>query len=566
MSIIPTASDAWLLGRIQAHDDVHPEQLDSISSRWKPMARNLAAKPLSDRVAIFQTMLDALPEEEASALETAIDAVDSDGPPPSPEAIEVDSWGPLRIGDLPEVEPFPIDVLPPALAELVQEGARSIGCPPDFLAVPSLAVAGGVIGRSVSLLLKSGYFASSTVWVAQIGIPSDGKSPAQATMGDPLKWIDRLLQEEHEQAKSLWAEECESTKKSKGAGRTPAPPRPRRIDVDDTTIECLINRLSDNPRGLVMVHDELTILLTGMNQYKAGKGNDKPTACKIWSGQTIKRDRVLNEFHEPIRCLHPSLSIAGAMTPDMLGEMIDAKGRGDGFMDRFLFAYPDALPSPEWSDDGIPDDVAEGWSRIVGRLWERPLAVCAGRDVPHVAYMTPGGKSAWTVFYAEHTNEMNDPGFPPSLRGPWGKLREYAGRFALILTLLDHAADPTADPVAVPDVDTRHIRNAWRLVTYFKSHARRVYAAVRFGVAGHEALAIKAIVKWLRDGSTEEFTERDVKRARPWIDSETLTRAISHLIKMNAIRPRESTRETAKPGRPPSPTYDVNPTLLMGQN
>ena len=36
-------------------------------------------------------------------------------------------------------------------------------CPPDFLGLPALAVVGGVIGRSVSLKLKDGYFAGATL-------------------------------------------------------------------------------------------------------------------------------------------------------------------------------------------------------------------------------------------------------------------------------------------------------------------------------------------------------------------------------------------------------------------
>ena len=34
------------------------------------------------------------------------------------------------------------------------------------------------------------------------------------------------------------------------------PPRPRRIDVDDITMESIPLILADNPRGLIMVRDE----------------------------------------------------------------------------------------------------------------------------------------------------------------------------------------------------------------------------------------------------------------------------------------------------------------------
>ena len=153
-----------------------------------------------------------------------------------------------------------------------------------------------------------------------------------------------------------------------------------------------------------------------------------------------------HENNIPIRCPHPSLTIVGGLTPDMLGELVDPKGRADGFIDRFLLAYPDPLPVADWSDRGIPEDVADDWRSLIARLWMRPLDFKDGRSVPHVAYFTPEGKARWVERYNAHSAEMNAPDFPPYLRGPWGKLREYAGRLTLILTLMHHAADPTADP------------------------------------------------------------------------------------------------------------------------
>ena len=101
--------------------------------------------------------------------------------------------------------------------------------------------------------------------------------------------------------------------------------------------------------------------------------------------------------------------------------------------------------------------------------------------MPHVAYFTPEGKARWEERYNAHSAEMNAADFPPFLRGPWGKFREYAGRLTLILTLMHHAADPTADPLIVPDVGPRRVDDAWRLIAYFKSHARRVQAVIACG-------------------------------------------------------------------------------------
>src|SRR5258705_352657 len=80
-------------------------------------------------------------------------AADPDAPPP-----EGEPWEPLRLGELPPVLDFPLDVLPPDVARIVTEAARSVGCDPGMVAGPVLATAGGLIGRSASLQMGSNHF------------------------------------------------------------------------------------------------------------------------------------------------------------------------------------------------------------------------------------------------------------------------------------------------------------------------------------------------------------------------------------------------------------------------
>jgi hypothetical protein len=501
---------------------------------------------------------------EADRIIKAVAAADPMGPPPDPEAEpqDADNWGPIRLGTLPPAEPFATGILPPAVARLVDEGAEAIGCPPDFLGLPVLAVAGGTVGRSVSLLLKPGYFVSPTIYAGCVGPPSDGKTPAMKVAAAAVRSIDDDLARDHAKAVEQWKQANIGVSK----GSCPPAPKPRRIDIDDATMEVLPLILGDNPRGLIMIRDELTAFILGMNQFKGGKGNDRSNALKIWSGDRIVKDRVNHENNAPIRCPHPSLSILGGLTPDMLGSLVDPRGRADGFIDRFLLVYPDPLPVADWSDRGIPDDVAGDWRSLIARLWMRPLDFKDGRDVPHVAYFTAKGKSRWEELYNEHSAEMNAVDFPPFFRGPWGKLREYAGRLTLILTLMHHAADPTADALGVPKVDANRVDDAWRLIGYFKSHARRIHAAIASGPGTGEARAAKAIVEWIQSGRLLTFKERDLKQARRWINAEDLDAALADLAKQNAIRPFEAPASNPRAGRPRSPTYEVNPSLLISQN
>jgi len=552
-------SAAWRLTRVLAGMDINGE-LDAMAEPWKGMASHLAELPPPYREAAFQAMLAARSDRDELVIDLANQRPDQ--PPPEDDEDAIEEWKPIRLGTLPPVDAFPVDVLPTAVGNLVIQGADSIGCPHDFLGVPVLAIAGGAVGRSVSLMLKNGYFASTIIFGACIGPPSDGKTPALKAVAAAIRKIDDALAAEHAQAIQRWNDTCDQAGPDKKKTKPPPPPRPRRIDVDDITMEALPLILADNPRGLIMIRDELTALILGMDQFKGGKGNDRSNAIKLWSGESIKKDRVNHENNIPVRSPHPSLTIVGGLPPDMLGELLDPKGRSDGFIDRFLLDYPDPLPVACWSDKGIPEAITDEWCAIVARLWYRTLNVKEGRLVPHVASFTPAGKARWEALYNAHKDEMNADDFPPALRGPWGKFREYAGRLTLILALLHHAADPTADPQIVPKVGPRDVENAWKLISYFKSHARRVRVAISCGRGIGGGYVVKAIVEWIRSGSRQSFSERDIKQARRWIGLSELADALSFLVHVNAIRAHAVSPIKPKGGHPPAQSYDVNPAIF----
>lgn len=571
--------DAWTLARAVSGHEMNGEA-DALPEPFRSMVRRLADVRVDDaltgqarrevlaaaRAPLWESMLSARPDR--NELIKAMSEVDPEEPAPEADGDEeaADGWEPIRLGALPPAEPFPLDVLPEAAAQLVTEAATAIGCPHDFVAIPALVAAAGAIGRSVSLLVKPGYFAPASLYAGCVGPPSDGKTPALKAAAAAVRRIDLALADQYARDLERWEEESNRVGSDGKKQRPLPPPRPRRIDVDDITLESLPGILVDNPRGLVMIRDELSALFLGLNQYKAGgQGSDRPVLLKIWSGDSITRDRVTNADRVPTRCPYPCLSIVGGLPPDMLGTLADPKGRSDGFRDRFLFSFPEALPVPRWSERGVPTDVADAWCDLVARLWKRPMTLKEGRLVPHVARFTPEGKAVWTERFNAHAAEMNAVDFNPEFRGPWGKGRDYAARLALILACMDHAADPTADPEAIPDVGPRAVVNAWRLVDYFKSHARRVQAVANDPRIGGGPV-VRAVVEWITKGPRRSFSERDIKQARRWIKDNDLSAALAYLTKRHAIRPRAETDEAPRVGHPRSPVYDVNPSLLDTQN
>jgi Protein of unknown function (DUF3987)/Bifunctional DNA primase/polymerase, N-terminal len=442
-----------------------------------------------------------------------------------------DEWGPIRLGALPPAEPFPLDVLPSPALDLAEAAARSIRCPVDFPAVATLAAASGLIGRSTSLLVKDGYPESACLYLALVGGPSSGKTPALGYALAPLKEIGRELYEKWRMDLATWEQESEAERGKK--------PTLRRIDTTDPTTEALARILAANPRGgPIVTPDEMTKWVMSMNQFKGGKGGDRPFWLSVWSGVEVIVDRS-KHADEPIMARHPFLTVAGGMTPGMLGELVEGKGREDGFTARILFAYPDRVPRP-YSEEGLPERVVRAWRDLSRSLWQRPMCVLDGKPTPHEVMMTPEARREWARSCQAHRDELEADDFRDSLEGPWGKLETYAARLALILHLMDLAADPArpADDEP-PELPRRIIDDAWRLVSYFKAHARRVYAAMG-GKAGNGDENVQALLKWIIRNERVEFSTRDINHdLRRFRDHDAeLVDALDWMTARHLIRPK----------------------------
>jgi hypothetical protein len=125
------------------------------------------------------------------------------------------------------------------------------------------------------------------------------------------------------------------------------------------------------------------------------------------------------------------------------------------------------------------------------------------------------------------------------------------------------ASDPTRPmPDDPPELPEWTLEAALCLVSYFKTHARRVYAAIG-GKADDGGEDVRALVRWILRNDLSEFSERDIGRNfdRFQDDPAALDEALEWMTGHNLVRPRAEPMATGKPGRKPSLIFDVNPTL-----
>jgi hypothetical protein len=300
-----------------------------------------------------------------------------------------------------------------------------------------------------------------------------------------------------------------------------------------------------------------------MDQYKGGRGGDRPFYLSVWNGDAVIIDRAKYK-KEPIVVAHPFLNIVGGVTPDMLTTLPEGRGRDDGFLARLLFAFPDRAVR-RYSREGIADGVVAAWTTLARALWQRPMHVLDGKPAPAVVRMTPEADGAWEDWCQAHYAEQAADDFPERLDGPWGKLDAYAARLALILHLMDLAADPTRAPASemLPELPRRILADAARLVGYFKAHARRAYTAIG-GQADDGGEDVRVLRNWIVRKRIASFAA-DARHHLPRFqrDEAALVDALAWMTMHHLIRLRPEPEVPRKgPGRKRVAVYDVNPRLL----
>lgn len=163
-----------------------------------------------------------------------------------------------------------------------------------------------------------------------VGETGDKKSPTLKRVCQPLYARQEVLYTRYQQALAdyeraleqytvqlrLWHQSLRRSKTRRP--RLPMPQKPRRpllrqLLTTDTAREAVPDLLRDNPRGLLIVRDELTGWVRSLNQYKGGRGDDRQFYLSAWSGTFSLANRKGQA--EPTIVAHPFLTVMGGRPP-----------------------------------------------------------------------------------------------------------------------------------------------------------------------------------------------------------------------------------------------------------
>lgn len=389
------------------------------------------------------------------------DTYDTVTPPVAPLRYRVDGM------------PFPLHALPPTLRRYLEEAAHAKEAPVEFVAVPMLAALGTAIGASRRFRIERTWPELPTLYTAVVALPASGKSPAEdAAMlpvyrqGKVLNQRYRLALEDYKREHQAWEQEAADARKKKArVPEEPEKPVKERIRVGDTTVEALQLRMVENPRGLVLARDELAGFFNSLNQYR--QGADREFWLSQHSGRVPAIDR--KSADESYDIDYPCVSVVGSIQPEKLG-VLDIEA-GDGMVERFLFAWPDARRQPD-SEQDVSVEAEDAYCEIWDRLYalgmeEDEFGNPAPRDVPLAEGLVP----AWKAYKRALKDGADEPGVSSFMRGVLGKMKAHFPRFALILALVRtvESGDPREE------VRREDLEGAWELANYFVAQSYRVY-------------------------------------------------------------------------------------------
>ena len=292
-----------------------------------------------------------------------------------------------------------------------------------------LAVASAAIGNSRRLKIRRGYEEGARIYAAIVAPPGSVKSPALRLVCGPVYEQQGRLKAHYNEARRQYADDLEEYEHSAAPhwrARDPEPPDLRKpinpsaghVFVENFTIESLAKILTQTPRGVLMIRDELTAWVLSLNQYRAGRGADRQFFLSVWSGEPTKVDRA-GKIEEPLIVIDPFVSVIGCIPPAKLAALDDGNDGEDGFIHRILFVYPRPVTRRCWTWQGIAPEVRQFWYDAVERLYALEMRQDeTDNPTPLVLDLAPEACQLWEDWFNDHLAETEAADFPDALVGP----------------------------------------------------------------------------------------------------------------------------------------------------
>jgi hypothetical protein len=472
------------------------------------------------------------------------------------------------------VPPFPVDALPPWVADMVLAVAEFTQTPLDLPGCLALAALSTAAGGCAELEVRPGWREPLNLYTVVAMPPGSRKSAVFAAMTAPLLDAERQLVEkarpriaEAELARKVAVAEAERRAKqattardrltreealasaaeaSVEADQLVVPPLPRLI-ADDVTTEAAASLLAEQGGRLAVLSAEGGIFSTLAGRYSSGVPNLE-VFLKGHAGDLLRVDR---KGRPAEHITAPALTLGLALQPEVLTDIARMPGfRGRGLLARILYSLPEnTVGRRRVGAPAVPAPVDRAYSVRLTRL------VITLADQPESLHLRLSEEANQRVLDLERTLE---PRLAP--HADLANITDWASKLSGAMSRIGgllHLAEllPTAWP---QPVEPRHIDAAARLGQYYLAHALAVFDRMGADPAIDDA---RHVLDWILRTGRRTFTRREafsaLSRLR-FAKVSDLDPALHTLAEHGYLRQRETLGRTGA-GRPPSPIWEVHP-------
>lgn len=393
--------------------------------------------------------------------------------------------------------------------------AENTNAPVDYVAFSLLASAAGVVGLSRTISPWEEWQEPCCLWIGAIGEPSSNKTPATQPVKRILNELEEERKKEYNKKLPIWKTQKEAAKQYKKEweervkenpdtaphfpSNAQAPkklPTPRFV-YGDITQEAIVKDMENNIKGAIVFRDELSAWITGMNRYNSGS-SERGFWLEAFNGHKFTSDRVKFD-DERLEIKNLLISVFGTIQPQRLIDTV-LSDRGDGFLARFLWVYPDPVAPAIPRNIPLPTTAITAFQKLDTLL--NPYKDHAENQKKCLLLSTEA-QEYFCSWYLNHKNKsMQEESI---LKYFLGKGQGYVLRLALLFELLWWASSENEEPT---EISLEAIKAAIELYdTYLTPMCERVY---NMYYSPSQNIEARALAKWIIANKPNSFILREI--------------------------------------------------------
>lgn len=469
-----------------------------------------------------------------------------------------------------ELDPFPVDALPPDIGSYVEAVAESTQTPVDMAGTAALTLISVCIQGKYAIRGKADWVEPLNTFSNIIASPSERKSAVLHAVAVPLDNYEvqynqrNAARVEGSRMQKRILERKQKTIEDKVAKGTAEPGElekiakeiaefaeesPLHLYVDDITTEKLVSVMASNKGRAALISSEGGIFDTLAGIYTKNVNID--VMLKGYSGDTIRVDRIGRESES---IMNPALTVLLMTQPKVVSDVLSNHTfRGRGLTARFLYCLPaSSVGDRKFQSRPVPAAVYQRYEQKMINLLEDEYP-----PKPEVITLSEEASERLTAFAEE---------IEPKLKNEYAEIADWVGKLVgntlRIAGLLCRAGVYRSSEFLTKNealvVSGETMSNAIQLGRYYLSHALAVYDMIPEANMHKQA---ERILQMIRENHMTEFDRRmAMRQCRSFKTVAEIQPVLDFLDDYGYIL-----RQPEKPssgGRPPLPKYTVNPCVL----